>query len=80
LRDYQLYFQKRILATQGDEMERREARQYLEHPAVGTSEGVFWNMKCITPTTIIIPDILHTIYLGILKHLMDWETFFPNNI
>jgi len=30
LRDYWLFFQKMILATQGDEPERREARQYLE--------------------------------------------------
>ena len=76
LRDYRLYFQKMILATQGDETERWEARQYLEDRAVGTSEGVFWNMKCISPTTIIVPDILHTIYLGMLKHLMDWVTSF----
>jgi hypothetical protein len=65
-----------ILATQGDETERREARQYLEDRAVGTSEGIFWNMKCISPTTIIIPDILHTVYLGMLKHLMDSVTSF----
>jgi len=33
-------------------------------------------MKCISLTTIIVPDILHTIYLGMLKHLMDWVTSF----
>jgi len=76
LRAYQLYFQKMILATQGDEMERREARQYLEDRAVGTSEGVFWNMKRISPTSIIVPEILHTVYLGMLKHLMHWVTSF----
>jgi len=76
LGDYGLYFQKMILATQHDEMERREARQYLEDQAVGTSEGVFWNMKCISPMTILVPDILHTVYLGMLKHLMDWVTSF----
>jgi len=45
LRDYRLYFKKMILGTQGDETERLAARQYLEDRAVGTSEGVFWNMK-----------------------------------
>jgi len=65
-----------ILATQGDETERREARQYLEDRAVGTSEGVFGNMKCISPTTIIIPNILQRVYLGILEHLMDWVMSF----
>jgi hypothetical protein len=43
---------------------------------VGTSEGVFWNMKYISPTTIIVPDILHTINLSMLKHLMGWVTSF----
>jgi len=65
-----------ILATQGDDTERWEARQYLEDGAGGTSEGVFWIMKCITPTTIIVLYILHYIYLGMHKHLMDWVTSF----
>jgi hypothetical protein len=65
-----------ILATQGDEMERREARHYLEDQAIWTSEGFFWNMKCISPTTIIVFDILHNFYLGMLKHLIDWVTSF----
>jgi len=76
LRDFRQYFQKMILATQGDEIDRREARHYLADRAVRTSEGVFWNMKCISPTTIIIPDILHTIYRSMLKHLIDWGTSF----
>jgi hypothetical protein len=43
---------------------------------VGTSEGIIWNMKCISPTTIIVPNIIHTVYLGMLEHLMDWVTSF----
>jgi len=65
-----------ILTTQGDETERREARQCLEHRAVGTLEGIFWIMRCISPTTIIVPNILPTICLGMLNHLMDWVMFF----
>jgi hypothetical protein len=76
LRDYRLYFQKMILATQGDEKESREARQYLEDRVVGPSEGVFGYMKCISRTAIIVPDILHTVSHGSLKHLMDWVTSF----
>jgi hypothetical protein len=67
---------KMILATLGDETGRWEARQYLKDHLVGTSEGVIWNMTCISPTTIIIPDVLHTIYLSIVKHLIDWVTSF----
>ena len=64
------------LASQGDEREWREAGQYLGDRAVGTSEGIFWNMKCISPTTIMAPDILHTVYLSMLKHSEDWATSF----
>jgi hypothetical protein len=33
-------------------------------------------MKYISPTTIIGPNILYPIYLGMLQYLMDWETSF----
>jgi hypothetical protein len=65
-----------ILATQVDETERREARQHLEHGAVAISDGVFWNRKYISPTTIIVPHILHTVYLCMLEHMMEWATSF----
>jgi len=65
-----------ILATQGDETERWEARQYLEDQEVGTAEGIIWNTECISPTAITILDILHPAYLGMLKQLMDWVTSF----
>jgi len=77
LSEYRLYFQKMILMTHGDETERCESRKYLEDRLVGTSAGVFWNMKCISPATIMVPDILHTVYPSMLKHLMDWVTTFP---
>jgi len=37
-------------------------------------QGFFWNMKCISPMTIIVPDIPHSVYLSMLKHLIDWVT------
>ena len=72
LRGHWLYFQKMTLGTKGDEMERREARQYLQDQAIGTSDCVIWDMKCIFPMTIIVPNILPTVYLSVLKHLKDW--------
>jgi len=63
-----------ILTTQGDETESQKARQYVEDWVVETWEGIFWKMKYISPTTIIIQDILHTLYVGMLKHVMDWVT------
>jgi len=29
-------------------------------------------MQRISPTTSNVPDVLHTVYLGMIKHLMDW--------
>ena len=38
---------------------------------VGFSDGVWWDIKCISPMTIIVPDILHNIYVSIFKHFKD---------
>jgi len=76
LRDYQLYFQKMLLTTQGEEPEWREARWHLEDWAVGTSEDIIWNMECIYLTTINVPDILHTVDPGMVRQLMYWVTSF----
>jgi len=75
-RDNRLYVHKTILMTHGDETERQEDRPYVEDRVVGTSEGIFWNMQCISPITIFLPDIVHTIYLDMLKHLMYCDTSF----
>jgi len=32
-------------------------------------------MECISPTTVISPDILPTVLHSMLKHLMDWVTW-----
>jgi len=70
------YFQKMILVTQRDETERWEGRHYLDDRLVGTSEGVFYNMKSISPTTVIVPNIVHSGYHTMLKHSLEWETSF----
>jgi len=51
LKHYQLYFQKMILPTQEDKMERRVASQYLECRVVGISEGVFWIVLAMGPNS-----------------------------
>jgi len=72
LRDCELYFQTIILATQWDVTERLEEEQYLQDWGVQTSEVVFWTMKSTSLTTIMVPDILHTLLLGMRKQLIDW--------
>jgi len=65
-----------ILATHGDDKKRQGPRQYHEDRAVGTSEGVFWSMKCISLTISILPDNLHSVHVSMDKHLLDWVTSF----
>ena len=74
LRDYPGYFRKLIEATHPSYSQRRqdEALQYLNKRGARTTEGVFWALRCFDSTSALVPDVLHTIYLGLLKHLMDW--------
>jgi len=67
---------KMIHTTQEDEKERLQARQCLEDRGVGTAKGIFWNTMDILPMTIILPKILDTVYVGMVKHLMDWVMSF----
>jgi hypothetical protein len=60
-----------IVMMQENETEIHEAMQYLDDQVVGTSEDVHWNMKCILLITIILPNILPTVNLGMLKQLRD---------
>jgi hypothetical protein len=60
-----------IVMMQENETEIHEAMQYLDDQVVGTSEDVHGNMKCILLITIILPDILPTVNLGMLKQLRD---------
>ena len=49
LRYYWLSCQKMMLATWGEVVERQDTTQCLEDRAVGTSEGILWNIKSISP-------------------------------
>lgn len=46
----------------------------MEDQSVGISQGIISNMQCISRTTGIVPDIMHTVNLGIRVHLMVWVT------
>lgn len=76
LREFMLYFWRMILMTRGDEMESYGPKQYLQDGEVWISDGVIWNRKYASLTTVIVPDIFHPIWLVMFKHLMDWVTYF----
>jgi hypothetical protein len=70
--DYQLYFRKLIQATHCNNQDQNDAHDYLMERCVVTMQCVFWNILYISLYILIVPDVLHTIHLGILKHLMEW--------
>ena len=74
LRDYPGYFRKLIEATHPLYSQRRQdkALQYLNKRRSRTIEVVCWALRCFDSTSAFVPDVFHTIYPGLLKHLMDW--------
>ena len=73
-RDYAEYFERLTEATDpgADNWQKKQAVSYLEEKGVRFNEGAFWTTKSVDGSMIASPDILHTVYLGILDHLMKW--------
>jgi hypothetical protein len=44
----------------------------LAEKGVKSLINAFWILPRIDPSQLPKPDLLHTVYLGILKHLMEW--------
>jgi hypothetical protein len=61
-----------IQATQFDNQDQNHAHDYCMDRGLATMQDILRNMKYISLHTLIIPDVLHTIHLGILKYLMKW--------
>jgi DNA-directed RNA polymerase subunit N (RpoN/RPB10)/oligoribonuclease (3'-5' exoribonuclease) len=56
--------------------DRNEAADYLDSLGVRLTEGVFWSQKSTRLATAAAPEILHTVYLGVLQHMMKWIVVF----
>jgi len=39
---------------------------------LGIGQNIFHGLHRVSASDLYKPDILHTIYLGLLKHMMDW--------
>jgi hypothetical protein len=46
--------------------------EYLVARSVKILFNAFWGMPSVNPYDLNKPDILHYIYLGMLKHMMEW--------
>jgi hypothetical protein len=45
---------------------------WLQERGMKTATNSFWRLGSVRPEAIWKPDLLHNIYLGLLKHLMEW--------
>ncbi|KAH0605688.1 uncharacterized protein H6S33_004910 [Morchella sextelata] len=53
--------------------------EYLVARSVKTLFNAFWGMPRVNPYDVNKLDILHNIYLGMLKHMMEWFQAFLKN-
>ena len=51
---------------------RRSDAISLRQAGMKNFNNAFWHLRNFKPSQIVKPDILHTLYLGILEHLMKW--------
>jgi hypothetical protein len=59
-----------------DKQDRNEAADYLDSLGVRLTEEVFWSQKSTRLATAGAPEILHTVYPGVLQHMMSWIVSF----
>ncbi|KAH0604019.1 uncharacterized protein H6S33_007050 [Morchella sextelata] len=52
--------------------EEAGAEEELKASGIKQARGVLWNTPFIDPMQLPKPDILHVLYLGLFKHMMDW--------
>jgi len=43
-----------------------------ESLSIRLGQNVFYGLNRVSPSYLYKPDMLHTVYLGLFKHIMDW--------
>ena len=69
LRNHRRYQQ---LAKQYEDTGEARPIEKLAKKGIKGLFNAFWTLPRVDPAELPKPDLLHTIYLGILKHLMEW--------
>ena len=75
VRQHDEYYQRYLLlhgTVPGSDTEKNEVTNYFISQGVKPYYNVFWHLPRVRPECLHMPDLLHGIYLGLLKHLMDW--------
>ena len=74
-RHYNKYYRRYLLLNSiesGSNTEKNETITFFDNQRVKPYFNVFWRLPRVRPERLHTPDLLHGIYLGLLKHLMDW--------
>lgn len=53
-------------------VERKAKDKELKKYSIKPIRSVLWRVPIICCTDVVRADLLHNVYLGILKHLMTW--------
>jgi len=68
-RDYMLYREK---ALRHELAEAAGIAEYFQRLGVKIGNNVFTGLDRASPADLHKPDLLHNIYLGLFKHMMEW--------
>jgi len=68
-RDYILYREK---ALRYEPAEAASIAEYFQRLGVKIGNKVFTRLNRVSPADLHRPDLLHNIYLGLFKHMMEW--------
>jgi len=68
-RDYMLYREK---ALRHEPAEAASIAEYFQRLGVKIGNDVFTGLDRVRPADLHKPDLLHNIYLGLFKHMMEW--------
>jgi len=75
-RDYILYREK---ALRHEPTEVAGIAEYFHQVGVKIANNVLARLNKVNPTNLDKPDLLHNIYLGLFKHMMEWVEGFLKN-
>src|SRR5205807_6416026 len=68
-RDYTLYAKK---ASEHESTGTPSIAEYFEQIGLKIGHNVFCGLYLVDPADLHKPDLLHNIYLGLFKHMMEW--------
>jgi len=68
-RDYMLYREKTL---KHEPAEAAGIAEYFQQLGVKIENNVFTGLNRVSPADLSKPDLLHHIYLGLFKHMMEW--------